>query len=1224
MPKPDSKRLDSGPGARPPAPANGWQFWIDRGGTFTDIVAQDPAGRLTVHKLLSESPQHYEDAVLAGIADMLGLARNGKIPVALIDVVRMGTTVATNALLERKGERLALVVNQGYRDLLYIGNQSRPALFDLAVQRTAALYETVIELPGRIDARGEEIEPIDAALSLAAFERAYASGLRACAIVLMHAWRFPEAERRLAELARRAGFTQVSTSHEASPFAGIVMRGNTAVVDAYLSPVLSRYTARIRAGLGDVPLYFMQSYGGLAQADSFHGKDAILSGPAGGIVGAARTAEAAGLKAVIGFDMGGTSTDVSLYAGEFERTAQLDVAGADIRVPAMAIHTVAAGGGSALWFDGARLRVGPQSAGAYPGPACYRHGGPLTVTDANLCVGKIQPQHFPAIFGPAGDLPLDTRAPSELFAAMADEVAAATGRRYSVEELAEGFLRIAVANMAAAVKHISVAKGRNPADFSLQCFGGAGGQHACLVARELGIRSVFIHPMAGVLSAYGMGLAEQMLIRERAIEKPLAAELLGSLEATTDELTQEAAIGLAAQGAGAAPKQMKRGIRVRYVGTETALAVPLGDTAAIATAFDALHRARFGFSTPERPLLVDSVFVELTAAGAKPQESPVAAAEGGPVPLGTTALFSGGRYHDAPIFRRQSLRYGHVVTGPAILTEPTGTIIVEPRWQARINELGHVIIDSQDTGTASTASTQLDPVTLELFNNILMNIAERSGAVLQNTSFSVNIRERLDFSCALFDGQGDLVANAPHVPVHLGAMSESVKAVLRSRGTGIRPGDVFATNNPARGGTHLPDVTVITPVFDAQGTTILFFAASRGHHADLGGITPGSTPPRSATLEEEGIVIDDFLLVSRGRFREEAFRALLASGRYPARNPDANIADIQAQIAANEASRAALQEIIQHHGWPVVRAYMGYVMANAEAAIRQVIARLPDGAFAYRMDDGSVVAVAVKIDREQRSAVIDFAGTSPQRRDNFNAPPAVTRSVVLYVLRCLVREEIPLNEGCLKPIEIRIPPGTFLSPDANAAVVAGNTEVSQAVCVALLGAFGVAASSQATMNNFLFGDGRYQYYETICGGAGAGNGFNGASAIQTHMTNTRITDPETLEMRFPVRLEQFAVRRGSGGAGRWHGGDGVSRKVLFLAPMSAMIVSSQRDVAPFGLAGGQDGKPGRQWIERAGGAVERLGGCAEAQMQPGDLFVIETPGGGGFGCDPVRDVSGGT
>jgi 5-oxoprolinase (ATP-hydrolysing) len=1036
---------------------------------------------------------------------------------------------------------------------------------------------------------------------------------------MMHAWAHPAHEERLSAIAREVGFAQISLSHRASPLPRIVPRGDTTVVDAYLSPILRRYVDQVAAELPGVRLYFMQSSGGLTEAGHFQGKDAILSGPAGGIVGAARTAAMGGFERIIGFDMGGTSTDVALYAGAFERAFETEVAGVRMRAPMMAINTVAAGGGSILHFDGARFRVGPDSAGAVPGPACYRRGGPLTVTDANVMVGKIQPHHFPAIFGPKGDQPLDAAIVAEKFAALAAEIGQAQGKPSpDPRAVAEGFLRVAVANMANAIKQVSIQKGHDATRFALQCFGGAGGQHACLVADELGMETVFIHPFAGVLSAYGMGLADQAVIREAAMEAPFTADAISDLTARLEALVAAGREELARQGADPARLQAARRLHLRYAGTDTFLPVAFGTHQEVLAAFTEAHRRRFGFATPERQVIVEACIAEVTAPGEEVREAalPPRAVGESPKPLDSIALFTGGAEHAAPVHDRDALCAGDRITGPALLREANATTVVEPGWEAEVTARNHLVlrrIAARARAADVAATDRPDPVMLELFNNLFMSIAEQTGAVLQNTSLSVNIKERLDFSCAIFDATGALIANAPHVPVHLGAMGESVRTVIRTRGATLKPGDVVALNNPYNGGTHLPDVTVITPVFDAAGTSILFFVGSRGHHADIGGLTPGSTPPLSRTLEEEGVVIDDFLLVDGGHFREAEFRALLAGARYPARSPDVNVADIKAQIASNEKGVQELSRAVADYGLATVSAYMRHVMDNAEESVRRVLEKLPDGRFETSIDDGAPLKVAIRVDRAARKAVIDFTGTGAQRPSNFNAPSAVCRAVVLYCFRCLVGEDIPLNDGCLKPLEIVIPEGTFLSPRPGAAVVAGNTEVSQMTCNALLAALGACASAQATMNNLLFGDARYQYYETICGGIGAGPGFNGTGPVQTHMTNTRMTDPEILELRYPVRLEEFSIRRGSGGAGRWRGGDGSRRRIRFLHPMEAVIVASRRNVAPHGLEGGADGAAGRQWVERADGSIQWLGGSDSAHLAAGEVLGIETPGGGGWG-----------
>jgi 5-oxoprolinase (ATP-hydrolysing) len=1193
----------------------GWQFWIDRGGTFTDIVARDPAGRLATKKLLSENPARYADAAIAGIREFLGLAPAAPIPPGAIEVVKMGTTVATNALLERKGARTLLLINRGFADLLRIGNQSRPRLFDLDIKLPSMLYERAMEVSGRVAADGTLIETPDEADTLKILAEAREDGIDSVAIALIHAWKYPELEKHLGLLARRSGFTQISLSHEASPLLRLVPRGDTTVADAYLSPILRRYIDQLSTGLGGAKLYFMQSHGGLAEAGNFSGKDAILSGPAGGIVGAVRTAAMAGFEAVIGFDMGGTSTDVALYDRAFERAFETEIAGVRLRAPMLAINTVAAGGGSILSFDGARLRVGPESAGASPGPACYRNGGALTVTDANVLLGKIQPQHFPAIFGPDGDQPLDAAIVGQKFKNLAAAIAAATGAARTAEQIAEGFIAIAVANMAHAIRQISVQKGHNPADFVLASFGGAGGQHACLVADELGMDTIFIHPLAGVLSAYGIGLADFSRLSEQAVEIPFSTAAIVDLRLTAAKLAADASGALQAQDVAAGAIAIKSFIHLRYAGTDTALQIPFTDFPDMRAAFEAAHKKRFGFTTPEKPLIAETLSVEAAAPGATLTEPEIPARIDRLEPTGSAEIFTSGATHHALVYDRDRLHAADKIAGPALIREANATTVIEPGWQARVTPQNHLILKriAPRAGADISDISRPDPVLLELFNNLFMAIAEQSGVVLRNTAQSVNIKERLDFSCAIFDADGSLIANAPHVPVHLGAMGASVRHVIAHRGATLKPGDAVALNNPYAGGTHLPDITVITPIFDESGTKIRFFAGSRGHHADVGGLTPGSTPPFSKTLIEEGVVIDNLLIRAAGEFQEQPFRDLLAGAKYPARNPDQNVADIKAQIAANESGLNALNAIIARYGWETVDAYMGHVKTNAERAIRDAIAKLDDGSFDYTLDDGTKLIVSITIDRAENAAIIDFTGTGACGENNFNAPPAVTTAAVLYAFRCLVGADIPLNEGCLKPLTLIIPAGSLLAPTPGCAVVAGNTEVSQAVTVALLGALDACASAQATMNNFLFGNARHQYYETICGGAGAGPNFNGASAVHTHMTNTRITDPEILELRYPVRIEAFAIRPNSGGAGATSGGNGVLRKIRFLEPMTATIVASRRSLPPFGLHGGAPGSPGRQWVERQNGSIEILPGSAEIELRRGDAFVIETPGGGGFG-----------
>jgi 5-oxoprolinase (ATP-hydrolysing) len=1193
-----------------------WQFWIDRGGTFTDIVAKRPDGGFATHKLLSENPGRYDDAALQGIRDLLGLPADASLAGQPIDAVKMGTTVATNALLERKGARVALAITAGFADQLRIAYQNRPKLFVRKIELPELLYERNLEIVERVDAHGTLVQKLDEAAAEAALQTAYDDGIRAVAIVLMHGYRYPAHEQAVAAIARRIGFTQISASHAVSPLMKLVGRGDTTVVDAYVSPILRSYVDRVAAALGDTRLLFMQSNGGLVDARLFQGKDSILSGPAGGIVGAAATGASAGFDKIIGFDMGGTSTDVALYNGAFERTFETIVAGVRMRAPMMKINTVAAGGGSILHFDGARFRVGPDSAGANPGPACYRRGGPLAVTDANVMVGKIVPAFFPKLFGPGGDQPLDAEIVRAKFSDLAARVATATGKPTTPEEVADGFLKIAVENMANAIKQISIQRGYDVQGYALNCFGGAGGQHACKVADALGMRTVFVHPFAGVLSAYGMGLADLRVLRERAVERRLEAGLLPAIAADLDALAAEGLAELRRQDVAADKIEIQRRLHLKYEGTDSTLPVADAPLETMQVEFAEAHRRRYGFTLPGKAIVVEQVAIEAIG---RSDASDDAAVECGdatpPTPDAAVKMFADGASVDAPIYRRERLLPGMRVAGPAILADANATTIVEPGWQAEVTAKDHLVLRRVAAIVRThAAGTTVDPVMLEVFNNLFMSIAEQMGVALQNTAFSVNIKERLDFSCALFDRAGNLIANAPHMPVHLGSMGESVAAVTRAREGTMRPGNVYVLNAPYNGGTHLPDVTVVMPVFDESGAEILFFVASRGHQADIGGLTPGSMPPDSTTVEEEGVLIDDFLLVDQGHLREAEMVALLQSGRYPARNPAQNIGDLKAQIAACEKGAQELHKMVRDFGLATVRAYMGHVQDNAEEQVRRVLDVLKDGAFEYAMDDGAVVRVAISIDRQARSAVIDFAGTSAQRPNNFNAPAAVCMAAVLYVFRTLVPGDIPMNAGVLKPLAVRIPEGSMLRPRYPAAVVAGNVETSQTVTDCLYGALGAMAGAQGTMNNFTFGNARHQYYETIAGGSGAGPDFAGTDAVQTHMTNSRLTDPEVLEWRFPVRVESFAIRRGSGGAGHMRGGDGVVRKIRFLEAMTCAILANRRIVAPFGLEGGDAGKLGRNWVVRADGRIEEKGATAQWQVAPGDVFVIETPGGGGFGA----------
>jgi len=1279
---PESSRTN----APVPRPDTGgrWQIWIDRGGTFTDLVARRPDGTLATHKLLSENPEQYNDAAVQGIRDLLGLAPGGNIPPTSIRDVKMGTTVATNALLERKGDRTVLAITEGFGDALRIGYQNRPELFALHVVLPELLHEQVVEVGERIGADGKVARPLDEVRTRAGLQAAFDDGIRSVAVVLMHGYRYHEHENRVAELAESVGFTQISVSHRTIPLMKLVSRGDTTVVDAYLSPVLRRYVNQVRSelatgsesttgpdaaagsesGLGPATgpeatagsgsgveagasagaepgpgpgpgpkLLFMQSNGGLVDASRFQGKDAILSGPAGGVVGMARTATAAGLDKVIGFDMGGTSTDVSHYDGEYERSQETVIGGVRLRAPMMNIHTVAAGGGSILGFDGARYRVGPDSAGANPGPAGYGRDGPLTVTDANIMVGKLQPHHFPTVFGPDADQPLDAEAVRSRFEALAHRIAGATGSPAPApEEVAEGFLRIAVANMANAIKKISVQRGYDVTAYALNTFGGAGGQHACLVADVLGMNRVMLHPFAGVLSAYGMGLAELRSIREHQLELPLSDESVRDLFEAREALTEQVHHDLVTQDVPEDSIRILATANLRYAGTDTSLPVePDREVDVLAQRFEELHRQRFGYIAPGRELVIETVSVEGigsdTDTDTDPADAPdpndtasqttadsADAVEVVAEPVDTVAVFTDGAWHDTSIYRRDDLGAGQVVAGPAIISERTGTIVIEPGWQAeRSHNDDLVLTRAWPRDRRQALGTEADPVMLEVFNNLFMNIAEQMGVTLANTAYSVNIKERFDFSCAIFAADGSLVANAPHVPVHLGSMGAAIKTVIRENEGTMRPGQSFAINAPYNGGTHLPDVTVISPVFDEAGHEILFYVASRGHHADIGGRTPGSAPPDSVSIHEEGVLIDNFLMVDDGVLREQETRELLLSGPYPCRNVDQNMADLEAQIAANNVGVIEVLDMVERFGLDVVQAYMHHVQNNAAESVRRVLDTIDGGRFSYPLDNGTRIEVDISIDHERREAIVDFTGTSPQFEGNYNAPTAVALAAVLYVFRCLVNDDIPLNEGCLEPLRVIVPPRSILSPEYPAAVIAGNTEVSQGVTDALFGALGVLASSQGTVNNVVYGNDTYQNYETICGGTGAGADHDGTSAVHSHMTNTRLTDPEVLEWRFPVRVESFKVREGSGGSGRNPGGEGVVRELKFLEPMTLTLLGSHRLTDPYGLDGGGSGARGHDYLRRANGDIEELKGNDEAHLLAGDSYIMETPGGGGYG-----------
>jgi 5-oxoprolinase (ATP-hydrolysing) len=1198
-----------------------WDFWIDRGGTFTDIVGRRPDGTLVAHKVLSENPEAYRDAAVQGIRELLGLSAGEPIPSGMIGAVKMGTTVATNALLERKGEQTLLVTTRGFRDALAIGYQARTDIFAKRIVKPELLYSAVVEVDERVRADGEvEAAPDEAAVRadlLAQFD----AGYRAVAIVFMHAYRYPAHEKLVARIAGEIGFTQISVSHEVSPLIKLVGRGDTTVVDAYLSPILRRYVEQVASELGadtdaeDGPqLMFMQSSGGLTAARLFQGKDAILSGPAGGVVGAVETSRLAGFEKMVGFDMGGTSTDVSHYDGELERSFETEVAGVRMRAPMMSIHTVAAGGGSILHFENGRFRVGPDSAGANPGPKAYRRGGPLTVTDANVMLGKLSPALFPKIFGPNRDQPLDADAVRAAFEDMAKTI----GDGRTPEEVADGFLAIAVENMANAVKKISVQRGYDVTHYVLTCFGGAGGQHACLTADALGISTVLIHPFSGILSAYGMGLADIRATRQRTVSVPLAAALDG-LAPVRDELTASVLDEMASQGVAGTDTDVLHRAHLRYHGTDTTLSVTVSSAAEMTAVFEAAHKKQFGFIFENRDIIFEAYEVEAIGGGADSDEPEFSLDDAAPVVAEETRFFSGGAWRQAPVYRRADIRPGSRASGPCLIVEPHQTIVVEDGWAFEITKLNHVVLKRVAAlSRARPIGTQADPVLLEVFNNLFMSIAEQMGVTLQNTASSVNIKERLDFSCAVFDANGALVANAPHMPVHLGSMDRSVESVIAANQGRIRPGDVFALNAPYNGGTHLPDITVVTPVFDADGSKILFYVASRGHHADVGGTAPGSMTPLATTVDEEGVLFDNVLLVDRGRFDEDGITRLLSDHPYPARNVAQNVADLRAQIAANEKGVHEMRKMIAQFGLHVVQAYMGYVQDNAEESVRRVVEKLDDCEYSYPTDQGSVIKVKITVDKGRREATVDFTGTSEQKKNNFNAPEPVTRAAVLYVFRVMVESSIPMNAGCLKPIRIIVPEGSMLKPQYPAAVVAGNVETSQHVTNALFGALGAIAASQGTMNNLTFGNATYQYYETLCSGSPAGTyndgtGFAGTDAVHVHMTNSRLTDPEILETRYPVLLEDFHIRENSGGQGRFAAGSGTKRTIRFLETMDCAILSSHRTIRPQGLAGGGEGELGSTFVRRLDGTVEELGGCAQTRLEAGETVTVVTPTAGGYG-----------
>ena len=1196
-----------------------WQFWIDRGGTFTDIIGRNPAGKIITHKLLSENARQYQDAAIQGIRDLLRLKEGDVIPIDNIESIKMGTTVATNALLERKGENTLLAITSGFADILRIGYQQRPKLFSLDINLPDMLYSKIIEIEERVDINGKILTKLDTLKSEKLLKSAFNEGYKSIAIVLLHGYRYQDHENKLKLIAKEIGFKQISVSHNVSPLMKIIPRGDTTVVDAYLSPILRRYVAQVKNALGSDKndsgkLKFMQSNGGLTDANYFQGKDAILSGPAGGVVGMVKTGEKVGLNKLIGFDMGGTSTDVCHYNGEYERTLETEVAGVRLRSPMMLINTVAAGGGSILNFDGSRYRVGPDSAGANPGPACYRNGGPLTVTDCNVMIGKLSPDFFPKVFGPNANQKLDSRIVFKKFKALAKEISLSTNKLISPEEVAEGFLSIAVESMANAIKKISVQRGYDVSDYALSCFGGAGGQHACLVADSLGIKQIHLHQYAGVLSAYGIGLADSSTINDLAVELALDEEIINSLSISFKELENSGKKELISQNLNEKLFVYFDRVYLRYKDSDSSLAVRFDDYKSMKSSFENTHKARFGFISPEKTLIIESIQVEVSCQSEQfdLEEIPIQALK--TKTLTSNDVFIGGETQQTIFYNRSDIASNDLIFGPAVIIESTSTIVIEPGWQGCLNDKNDLILErTEKIKRASAIGTNVDPVMLEIFNNLFMSVAEQMGTVLENTASSVNIKERLDFSCALFSPTGDLVANAPHVPVHLGSMSESIKTIIRENFDTMSRGDAFLINAPYNGGTHLPDITLIKPVYDENSEKVIFYVATRGHHADIGGTVPGSAPANSSHVKEEGILIDNFTLVSKGVFLEKEIYDLLSSGEYPARNIQQNIADLKAQVAAAEKGSQELLKVIKNYGLGVVHAYMKHVQDNAEESVRRVLDVLSDSSFTYKMDDGNQVSVAISVDKIERSATIDFTGTSEQHPGNYNAPSAICYAAVLYVFRCLVDDDIPLNAGCLKPLNLIIPKRSMINPEYPAAVIAGNVETSQYIVDALLGALGVVAASQGTMNNFIWGNDRVQNYETICGGSGASINQDGCSAVHTHMTNSRLTDPEVLEWRFPVRLESFSIRKKSGGSGLKSGGDGVDRRLRFLEPMTVNIITGHRVVPPYGLAGGNSGALGKNYVIHLDNSITELKTKGQIEVVKDDIFVLKTPGGGGFG-----------
>ena len=1196
-----------------------WQFWIDRGGTFTDVIGKNPKGKIATQKLLSENPKQYKDAAIQGIRDLLSIDRKESIPMHQIDSIKMGTTVATNALLERKGERTLLAITKGFADILRIGYQQRPKLFSLDIQLPDMIYSDIVEIDERVDIKGDVLIKLDLSNTKKILTEAFNEGFKSIAIVLLHGYRYQEHEIQISVIAKQIGFEQISVSHKISPLMKIIPRGDTTVVDAYLSPILRRYINQVKAELGQTQqnfgkLMFMQSNGGLTDANYFQGKDAILSGPAGGVVGMVKTGEKIGLNKLIGFDMGGTSTDVCHYNSEYERTLETELAGVRLRSPMMLINTVAAGGGSILYFDGSRYRVGPDSAGAFPGPACYRNGGPLTVTDCNVMIGKLNPDFFPKVFGPNGNQKLDLKIVETKFTTLAKEISSSTNKSVTPLEVAEGFLFIAVESMANAIKKISVQRGYDVSSYALSCFGGAGGQHACMVADKLGINKIHLHPYAGVLSAFGIGLADIRTINDLAIELNLDEKAIKHISEKFEDLRSTGKEDLVAQNLNENIFEYVDRVYLRYKDSDTSLAIKFDIYSSMKLNFENSHRTRFGFISPEQAIIIESIQSEVSCQSDQFESNEPQQKKSKSQPLTTQNVFFNGGLEKTVFYNRNDIKPNEKLSGPAVIIEPTSTIIIEPGWEAMLEDSNDLILTRTNKIIRSSAiGTSVDPIMLEIFNNLFMNVAEQMGMVLENTASSVNIKERLDFSCALFSPTGELVANAPHVPVHLGSMSESIKTIIRENSLTMNPGDAFLINAPYNGGTHLPDITLIKPVFDECNESVIFYVATRGHHADIGGTVPGSAPANSTHIKEEGVLIDNFTLVSKGIFLENEIHDLLSLAEYPARNIKQNIADLKAQVAAAEKGSQELLKVIKHYGLEVVHAYMGHVQDNAEESVRRVLDVLSDSSFTYKMDDGHQVSVSISVDKVNRSATIDFTGTSNQHPGNYNAPSAICYAAVLYVFRCLVDDDIPLNAGCLKPLNLIIPKNSMINPKYPAAVFSGNVETSQCIVDTLLGALGEFAASQGTMNNFIWGNDKVQNYETICGGSGASVNQPGCSAVHTHMTNSRLTDPEVLEWRFPVRLESFSIRKNSGGKGLNMGGDGVDRRIRFLEPMTVNIIAGHRKVPPYGLSEGESGALGENYVVHADKSETRLGTKGQVEVEKNDLFILKTPGGGGFG-----------